>query len=87
MVNNKRVGIVIQARYSSTRLLGKILLSLPYQSNITLLQQIVNRSKAINIVDEVVIATSKNEENDVLENLANSAGVKLYRGSNWGYLK
>ncbi len=35
------IGAIIQARTSSTRLPGKVLLELPYGSGITVLQQVI----------------------------------------------
>ena len=40
-----RIGAIIQARVSSTRLPGKILKELPYESGITVLEQVSRRLK------------------------------------------
>ena len=56
-------GIIIQARMDSTRLPGKVLLNL---SGKPVLWHVVERCKKSN-VNKVIIATSKNKENNVIE--------------------
>jgi len=40
-----KIAAIIQARTSSTRLPSKILKELPYSSGITVLEQVIRRSK------------------------------------------
>ncbi len=69
--------VVIQARMGSTRLPGKILKKL-------LDKEIIfwsyDRCKQAN-VDDVIIATSTNKENDILEEIFKSKNINYYRGS------
>jgi spore coat polysaccharide biosynthesis protein SpsF len=69
--------IIIQARMGSTRLPGKVLKKLLDKEIILWSYDRCIKSKA----DEVFIATSINKENDILEELCISKGIKYYRGS------
>ncbi len=71
------IGIVIQARLSSTRLPRKILL--PFYGTKTILDIIIEKLQSLS--QKVVIATSVNSENDELEQVAHKCGVPCYRGS------
>ncbi|MFA6549594.1 MAG: glycosyltransferase family protein [Candidatus Margulisiibacteriota bacterium] len=76
--NNLKVGIVIQARMGSTRLPGKVMLPIEKKP---VLQHIVDRLKECQYADEIIIATSNNERDDVIVDLANANSIKYYRGS------
>jgi len=76
-----RVGAIIQARTSSTRLPRKVLLSLPYGSNITVLQQVIRRVLKSKKINTVVIATTTDREDDIIIEIAKREGVKTFRGS------
>lgn len=69
---------IIQARMGSTRLPQKILL--PFYNGKSILELLIEKLSQIENT-EIVIATSKGEENDVLENFAKQHGVICYRGS------
>lgn len=69
---------VLQARMRSTRLPGKILKEVCGKPLITLM---LERLKFSETVPRWLLATSDSPENDVLENVAAAAGVKLFRGS------
>jgi len=73
-------GAVIQARMSSTRLPGKVLKSLPYGNDTTVLERIVGRLRDARSLDAIVVATSTNAEDDPVEATALLAGVPCYRG-------
>jgi len=76
--NDSKIGAIIQARMSSQRLPGKILFSLPFNSEYTLLEQIIFRAKSINLT--VILATSSNIDNDILEEVARRNDIHLFRG-------
>jgi spore coat polysaccharide biosynthesis protein SpsF len=76
-----KIGAIIQARMSSTRLPGKIALELPYGSGITVLEQVVRRAKKCRLLDEVIIATTTGKEDNAVVRLAKKAGAKVFRGS------
>jgi spore coat polysaccharide biosynthesis protein SpsF len=76
-----KIGAIIQARSSSTRLPGKVLMELPYGSGITVLEQVIRRAKSAKRVDEVIVATTVNACDDEIVKIAKKEKVKFYRGS------
>jgi spore coat polysaccharide biosynthesis protein SpsF len=80
MVKTNRIGAVIQARLDSTRLPNKVLLPLPFGTKETLLSQIVRRLKGILELDEIIIATSTDPNDDPIFQEAENLGVSCYRG-------
>lgn len=82
MVNQtNKTGIIIQARRGSTRLPNKILLPLPFNSSFKIIDHIINRAKAIENVDEIIVATTMNAEDDLLCEIATNHQIKYFRGS------
>ena len=73
----KKVAI-IQARMSSTRLPGKVMLPL---GNRTVLGQVIRRVRACARVDEVVIATSTSPDDDLIASEAVRNRMGCFRGS------
>lgn len=73
-----RITAIIQARVDSTRLPSKALLSLAGRP---LTQHVVEKAKAIEGVDCVVIATGNNPANRPLEEIAEKSGVEIFYGS------
>jgi len=73
-----RTTAVIQARMGSTRLPGKVMLPL---DGVPLLEHVVRRARAAESVDDVVVATSFHEPDDMVARYAEAAGASVYRGS------
>ena len=73
-------GIIIQARTGSTRLPRKILKYLPYDSEITVLQQVIKRCKRVRGAT-VIVATTTCIEDDIVEKIAEAERVNVFRGS------
>ncbi len=71
------VGI-IQARMGSTRLPGKILMSLLGEP---MLARMLERVKCAKKLDAIIVATSDTPEDDATAGLAEKCGVKVFRGS------
>lgn len=71
------IGIIIQARLTSTRLPQKVLL--PFYGSMTILDILINRLRPV--CQNIVIATSLKSENDELVRFAINKGVSCYRGS------
>ena len=69
---------LLQARMSSTRLPGKVLMDLLGQPMI--LHQL-KRIKRSNLLDDIIVATSSEKTDDDLAGICRSAGFKVYRGS------
>jgi spore coat polysaccharide biosynthesis protein SpsF len=72
-----RVGIVLQARFGSTRLPGKALATI---GGISLLERCLRRLRLAR-VGQVVLATTTLAEDDVLAAVAARMGIGVYRGS------
>jgi spore coat polysaccharide biosynthesis protein SpsF len=87
MVEGKKIGVIIQARYDSTRLPGKVLLPLPFSSNNSILSQIYNRSKLIDFIDDFIVATTDLATDDKINEEADKLGVKCFRGDENNVLK
>ena len=73
-------GVIIQARMSSSRLPGKVLLPLPQASGISLLDRIIACAGAVEPKPAIILATSTSAENDVLEQVAAKNDILFYRG-------
>lgn len=69
---------IIQARMGSTRLPGKILKDLMGKS---VLQHVIERVKQSQSIDEIVIATTTLNSDDVVADESVKCGVKYFRGS------
>lgn len=73
----KKSGIIVQARIGSTRLPGKMVLPI---ENKPALKHTIERLKKTTI-ENIIIATSVNAEDDAIADIANSEKILLYRGS------
>lgn len=73
----KRV-IIVQARMTSTRLPGKVLMNLAGRP---MLAQQIRRLKHCREMDEIVIATTTNSTDDPVVTLAEAECVRWFRGS------
>jgi len=80
---NKRVVTVIQARTSSTRLPGKIMLPLCEEP---LLLRMVERVMTAKYTGKVVIATTTNEEDLATVSLCKQHNIDVYQGSKFDLL-
>jgi len=76
--NEEKIVIVVQARMASTRLPGKVLLPILEQS---LLARMIERLRKVKYPVTLVIATSENEEDDLIVQEAESLDVEWFRGS------
>lgn len=72
------IGIIIQARMGSTRLPGKILKR--FYGGKTLLETLLDSLHKVADA-KVIVATSMNENNDLLETFLQKKGELVYRGS------
>lgn len=69
---------IIQARMGATRLPGKVLLELEGK---TVLERVIERVRASRYINEVVVATTKKEENSSIVDICSLAGIKVYCGN------
>ncbi len=76
-LNEMKIVTVIQARMSSTRLPGKVML--PILSK-PLLIRMIERVTAATLVEDIVIATSTNTDDDAIDKLCEQEKIKCFRG-------
>ena len=74
----KTIGAIVQARMTSSRLPGKVLM--PIDGTPMLAHQIY-RIKQAKMLDKIIVSTSTHETDNPISELCNSIGVDLYRGS------
>ena len=70
--------IIVQARMTSTRLPGKVLLPLAGEPKLT---RLVDRLRRVQRADGIVIATTTNATDDPIAALCAQLGVPCHRGS------
>lgn len=68
---------IIQARYSSSRLPGKVLKK---YKNMTYLELLIKRLKKSNNVKKIIVATSKNIEDKKIEKICNKLKIICFKG-------
>jgi spore coat polysaccharide biosynthesis protein SpsF len=73
-----KTAAIIQARMSSTRLPGKVLLPL---GDKTVLGQVIQRVKSCRRLDQVIIATTEAEEDDAIVRECERLDTAWFRGS------
>ena len=78
-----RVVAIIQARMGSSRLPGKMLLSIAGKP---LIWHLVHRLQQCSTLNEIVLATTTNTEDDPLAVFGEEAGLKVSRGADWDVL-
>ncbi len=73
-----KVVAIIQARMSSSRLPGKVLLEIAGQP---MLVHVVERTRLARSIDQVIVATTDDASDDRIEALCRERGYACYRGS------
>lgn len=71
------IGVVIQARMGSSRLLGKVLLKLADRS---VLDYVIDQVKHCNLVNKIIIATTDLSEDDIIVRNSEQNAVEYFRG-------
>lgn len=72
-----KVVAIIQARMSSRRLPGKVMMKI---AGVATIERIWRQLRHCKRVDEIVVATSSNQDDDELEMLCKSMGIECFRG-------
>lgn len=72
-----RIGFIITGRMKSTRLPKKLTLKILDKE---VIKWMILRAKLVCKNEEIVIATSKNPQDDILEDIAFEMGIKVFRG-------
>ena len=73
-----KIGVIIEARMSSTRLPGKVLMKI---KNKTMLGFIVDRIKLVKKIKNIVVATTINKNDDKIVKWCEQRKISYYRGS------
>ena len=73
-----KTGFLITARMKSTRLPKKVTKLI---NNREVISWMIDRVKLSKTVDEIIICTSVNKDDDILEEIAHRENVKCFRGS------
>lgn len=73
-----KIVVIVQARMSSRRLPGKVMLPL---AGVPMLQRQLERLSRSRMITQRVVATTCNQEDDVIEALCRQMGVEIFRGS------
>jgi len=74
---SKQIDVIVQARMSSTRLPGKVLMQ---GCGKPMLHHMIERLRWIPEVSNIIIATTLNDKNDCIVELADQLGVWCFRG-------
>lgn len=80
-LSDKKVVFIVQARMSSTRLPGKILMPIPIPNGQPLIKWILESLSESSSHAEVIVATSQSPENDIFFNYCKAQNIKCFRGS------
>ena len=72
-----KIGAIVEARMTSSRLPGKHLLPVLGEP---IIGHLINRLSSISLIDEVVVAMTSRPEDDPLEKYVRSLGASVFRG-------
>lgn len=72
------IATIIQARMGSTRLPGKVMKPLAGKP---VLRHIINRARRSKLSDTVLVATTTNPEDDIIQDSCRTWGIPVFRGS------
>ena len=78
------IGAIVQARMSSVRLPGKVMKSLPFESDRLLIDQIINALMTIKLIGKIIVATTLDSADDVIcHHIESKYGkqINVFRGS------
>ena len=73
-----KVVATVEARMTSSRLPGKVMME---AGGKPILSHLINRLKAVPSLDDICLATTTNDSDDVLEEFALSEKINFFRGS------
>jgi spore coat polysaccharide biosynthesis protein SpsF len=73
-----RVVAIIQARMGSSRLPGKVMMDIGGRS---MLERVILRTRLASLVDEVVVATTRSTEDELVVDASTSYGAPVTRGA------
>jgi len=73
-----KIVATIEARMNSSRLPGKVLLTVQGK---TILELLIERLQKVRLIDEIVVATTRNNNDDLIEDLCKKNNIRIFRGS------
>ena len=73
------IGCIIQARMSSTRLPGKVMMNVENQKPV--LYFVIKQLQECKLIDKIIVATTTNEEDNQIVNYSKNLGIDYFRGS------
>jgi spore coat polysaccharide biosynthesis protein SpsF len=73
-----KIAAIIQARMGSTRLSGKVMKDIQGK---TVLSHVIERVRQSKVIENIIIATTDNERDNIIEMEATKLGAKVFRGS------
>jgi spore coat polysaccharide biosynthesis protein SpsF len=76
--NSLRIGAIVEVRMTSSRLPGKHLLM---SRSEPMISRLIRRIRSVKNIDQIIIATTTNWQDDVFESIAQKAQVSIFRGS------
>jgi spore coat polysaccharide biosynthesis protein SpsF len=77
MIQKQKIVAIIQARMTSSRLPGKVLIDI---AGFPMLYHVIRRVSSAQLVDQIVVATTDDPADDQIEEFCNSNGVFCFRG-------
>ena len=80
MMKNKKIIASIEARMTSSRLPGKVLMN-ALDDGTSMLEFMIKRVKKSNLIDKIIIATTENKTDQPIIDLCEKLKVDYYRGS------
>lgn len=75
---NEKIVAIVEARMTSSRLPGKVILPLAGRPST---QRLVERLRRSNYIDDIVVATTVNAQDDPLVDVCNKMNCRYFRGS------
>jgi spore coat polysaccharide biosynthesis protein SpsF len=78
VIRTPKIVAVIEARFSSTRLPGKVLMPILDQP---MLVRVSQRLKLARTLDDIIVATTDSPADDAVVEAMNRAGIRTFRGS------
>ena len=78
MTRSPKIVCIVEARFNSTRLPGKVLLPVLGKPMLSLMVERLRRARTL---DEIVIATTTNPADDAIVLFSNNMGAHIFRGS------
>ena len=79
MINNKKIGCIIQARVGSNRFPKKILQIL--ENNKTILDYVIFQLKASKTLEKIILATTNLNQDNIFQNIADNQKLEFCQGN------